>query len=456
MRDLASLILTLAAAFALGAEAADAYTLEPFGLNGRVVTSLGFYNSLYAGTIDDGVFRRDLNSPQGDWISLGLKAKHIRAVYPHSSGPLGFATTAGLQGDPLNPDSALIYCLDMDQPPWVASDNGMNNGVTAVFSLDGFPSPVICGETFAATVGSAGGVWRRAFNETQWEFVLDIGLGVGNVVRADPSNGYVWAGGETAVLAPWIARSTDRGDTWHVAFPDLAGDNACNAIAFHPDDADIAYAGMEGSVIATSDGGVTWNPTGLTGTQAYIYGVALDSSSPLHILAGGMVQNPNNWALWESVNGGETWTEVPPPPLEPPGPVTGISAIVADPGRAGVFYLATLGHGVWRFTRLPTGIGDAPASRLVFEQNYPNPFNPHTTLAFEIPSSLDGSHVQLAVYTVRGELVRVLLDREMTAGGHQQAWNGEDGDGHPAPSGVYYARLRVGSEQTSIKLNLLR
>jgi hypothetical protein len=452
-------ILTLAAALVLGAIAtgASSPTIGPFGLDGRVVTSLGYYNSLYAGTVGAGVFRRNPSDPQSDWISLGLQAKHVRAVYPHSSGPLGFATTVGLVGDPLNPDSTLIYCLDLDQPPWIVADAGMSHDdVTTVCSLDGFPTPVICGETFAATIGESGGVWRRAFNETQWEFVLDVGFGVGNVVRADPSSRNVWAGGENALMAPWIARSTDQGDTWQVAYPDLAGDNACNAIALHPDDPDVAYAGMEGSVVVTSDGGVTWQPTGLTGTQAYIYGVALDSASPWHILAGGMVQNPNNWALWESFNGGHTWTEIPPPPLQPPGNVTGISAIVADPGRAGVFYLATRGHGVWEFTGPSTGVGDAPASPLVFEQNYPNPFNPHTTLVFEIPSSLDGSHARLALYTVRGELVRVLLDQGLNAGRHEHVWNGEDDRGRDLPSGIYYARLRAGSQQASLKLNLLR
>jgi hypothetical protein len=452
-------LFILAAAITSGAAgtAAASHTLVPYGLDGRHVTSLAVYNSLYAGTLGQGVFRRDLSTPSADWMSLGLQGKRIRAVYPHSSGPLGFTTTVGLEGDALNPDSALIYCLDMDQPPWVVTDHGLNRtDVTAVWSLDGFPSSAICGETFAASIGSAGGVWRRAFDSAQWEFVLDIGFGVGNVVRADPASGHVWAGGENAVLAPWIARSTDQGDTWQVAYPDLAGDNACNAIALHPTQANVAYAGMEGLVITTSDGGQTWEPTGLTGTQAYIYGVALDSAAPLYLLAGGTVTNPNTWALWESFNGGATWDEVPPPSLDPPGIVSGISAIVADPTRAGTFYLATRGHGAWKYTRTFTGIETPPATRLVLRQNYPNPFNPQTTVVFEVPPYLDGARATLAIYAVDGERVRVLVDREITAGPHQRSWNGEDEHGRVVPSGVYYGRLQVGPEQATLKLHLLR
>ncbi len=431
--------------------------IEPFGLSGTVVTSLGTFNALYAGTLEGGVFRRDLSNPNADWMSLGLENKHVRAVYPHSTGPLGFTTTAGLEGDPLKPDSALVYCSDMDQPPWIEADDGMvRSDVIAVWSLDGFPSPAICGETFATTIGSKGGVWRRGFGSPSWEFVLDIGFGVGNVVRTDHASGNVWAGGENALLAPWIARSTDQGDTWHVAYPDLSGDNACNSIALHPDDPDVALAGMEGSVIETTDGGATWQPTGLTGTQAYIYGVAFDSSTPLHVLAGGMVQFPNNWALWESVDGGDTWSEIPSPTLDPPGQVTGVLAIEADPVRAGVFYIATRGHGAWKLTSTATGVGDLPDLRIALGQNHPNPFRRNTTLSFVIPTKSEGSHVRLAVYTVRGERVRVLIDERMGAGARLKTWDGTGAQGQPMPSGVYYACLQIGSEVASRKLHLIR
>ena len=99
---------------------------------------------------------------------------------------------------------------------------------------------------------------------------------------------------------------------------------------------------MEGPVIKTTDGGVTWERTGLAESQAYIYGVAIDSASPSHIVAGRMVRNPNNWALWESFDEGATWAVIPPPVPD----ATGISSIVADPARAGTFCLATFGHGV--------------------------------------------------------------------------------------------------------------
>src|SRR5688572_7985694 len=285
-----------------------------------------------------------------------------------------------------------------------------------------------------------------------WEHVLDLGFGVCNVVRANPSNGDVWAGGETTVMQPWIARSVDRGDTWQVVFPDLAGDNACNSIALHPGDPLRAWAGMEGPLLETLDGGATWQPTGLT-TPAYLYGVALDAAAPSHLLAGGMIQ-PNRWGLWESVDGGDTWVEVPPPV---PG-ATGISAILADPFRPGTFYVATFGHGVWRYRRTVTESDPPPGGidGLAFALAFPNPSRAAMTLEFEIPAALTRARVRLDIHSARGERVRTLLDATPGPGVHRIAWDGRDTNGRLVPPGVYFGRLEAEGVVMSRKVGVVR
>lgn len=457
-----SLIVVLSVTlFVTGTYAQSSVRLEPFGLQGKVVTSLGIYGSLYAGTDGYGVFKRSIFNNDTGWVSLGLEGKKIWSVYPHKYGPLGFATSAGIELQPSDGDSVLIYCSIFDQPEWAVTDSGMNRGAVAVIrSLDGFPDPTICGETFAASAGSSAGVWRRAFTSTRWEKVLDIGAGVANVVRADQRSGNVWAGGENGIFAPWIAKSTDQGDNWDISYPDLAGDNACNAIVIHPDNPNLVYAGMEGAVIKTTDGGKTWTFTGLRDTQAYIYGLAFDGANPAHIFAGGLITNPNSWALWESLDAGETWQEIPPPVLVTPVVVAGILSIVADPSRAGVIYIATYGHGVWKYESMTTGVDDPPESSLplqfMLEQNYPNPFNPETTIRFEIPPALGGSSAQLSIVDVRGVLVRVLIDRELNAGSKSVKWDGKDEKDRLVASGVYFCRLQIGNSRQVRKLSLVR
>ncbi|HEX9652446.1 MAG TPA: FlgD immunoglobulin-like domain containing protein [bacterium] len=435
--------------------------LQPFGLDGKVVTSLGVFASLYAGTEGDGVFYRHLDDADTGWVYLGLQGRKIRSIYPHKFGPVGFATTAGIELEPGKADSALVYCSVFNQPEWAVTDSGITRGeVTTVRSLDGFPDPTVCGETFAGVIGDGGQIWRRGFTSTHWEKVLDIGVGVVNVVRADERSGQVWAGGETSIFAPWIARSVDKGENWEISYPDLSGDNACNSIAIHPDDPDVVYAGMEGAVIKTTDGGSTWNYTGLRDTPAYIYGLAFDAATPDHIFAGGLVANPNSWALWESFDGGETWHEISPPVLVTPVVVAGISSIAPDPGRAGVIYVATFGHGLWKYESTPTGVEDSddPAlpERFVLEQNYPNPFNAGTVISFEIPTALAHMNVHLAIYNLRGELVRELINRKLAAGDHQTRWDGRNQAGRELASGIYLYRLQVGKMSAMRKLSLVK
>ncbi len=72
--------------------------------------------------------------------------------------------------------------------------------------------------------------------------------------------------------------------------------------------------------------------------------------------------------------------------------------------------------------------------------NYPNPFNPSTHIAFELPRDM---RVRLAVYDIRGSLVRQLLNEVQPAGRSEVLWDGRDTSGRPAASGVYLYWLRT-------------
>ncbi|MBW6514097.1 MAG: VCBS repeat-containing protein [Candidatus Syntrophosphaera sp.] len=73
-------------------------------------------------------------------------------------------------------------------------------------------------------------------------------------------------------------------------------------------------------------------------------------------------------------------------------------------------------------------------------QNYPNPFNPSTTISFQIAE--DGE-TRLAVYNLKGQLVRVLKDEYSSQGRHSVVWDGRDESGHPVASGLYLYRLQT-------------
>jgi len=86
---------------------------------------------------------------------------------------------------------------------------------------------------------------------------------------------------------------------------------------------------------------------------------------------------------------------------------------------------------------------------------YPNPFNPRTTISFRVGQH--GGPARLAVYSPRGELVRVLLDQEVAPGSlHQVYWDGRDGKGRLQPSGVYFSRVDVAGDSQMQKMMLIK
>ncbi|HOX27017.1 MAG TPA: FlgD immunoglobulin-like domain containing protein [Candidatus Krumholzibacteria bacterium] len=106
---------------------------------------------------------------------------------------------------------------------------------------------------------------------------------------------------------------------------------------------------------------------------------------------------------------------------------------------------------------VPEGAGTAPArpagavARL--HPATPNPFNPVTHLSFDLARS---ARVDLAIYDVRGHLVRTVVARELPAGAHDAVWDGRGGDGRLQAAGVYVARLNAGGEVQTQRLVLLK
>ncbi|MBI3872301.1 MAG: T9SS type A sorting domain-containing protein, partial [candidate division Zixibacteria bacterium] len=86
-------------------------------------------------------------------------------------------------------------------------------------------------------------------------------------------------------------------------------------------------------------------------------------------------------------------------------------------------------------------------------QNYPNPFNPSTRIGFELAST---QNVQVRVFNILGQVVKVLVDQELPAGKHDVSWDGTDDHGSPVASGIYLCRLVAGGAAESKKMVLLR
>jgi len=85
--------------------------------------------------------------------------------------------------------------------------------------------------------------------------------------------------------------------------------------------------------------------------------------------------------------------------------------------------------------------------------NYPNPFNPTTTIAFDMARS---GHVDVEVYNIRGQKVRVLVSDVRGAGRHSVVWNGDDATGRSVGSGVYFYRMTTAGYSSVKKMLMMK
>jgi hypothetical protein len=76
-------------------------------------------------------------------------------------------------------------------------------------------------------------------------------------------------------------------------------------------------------------------------------------------------------------------------------------------------------------------------------QNYPNPFNPTTSISFSLNKS---AQVKLSIYDALGQLVKVLLDDQLSEGYHDIEWNSTNYSGASVGSGIYIYKIIVKAE----------
>jgi Carbohydrate binding module (family 35)/Secretion system C-terminal sorting domain/Cellulase (glycosyl hydrolase family 5)/Bacterial Ig domain len=97
-----------------------------------------------------------------------------------------------------------------------------------------------------------------------------------------------------------------------------------------------------------------------------------------------------------------------------------------------------------------TSISNTKEIPLTFslKQNYPNPFNPSTNIEFSISKT---DLVNLSIYNILGQKIKVLINKEMSPGSYTTRFNAEN-----LSSGVYLYILRSGSYVLSKKMMLLK
>jgi len=86
------------------------------------------------------------------------------------------------------------------------------------------------------------------------------------------------------------------------------------------------------------------------------------------------------------------------------------------------------------------------------KSNFPNPFNPETTISFGLKSD---SQVLLQIYNNKGQLIKTLVQKNISAGNHHIIWDGKDDKNNSVSSGIYLYKLNVNGKTEAVRKCLL-
>lgn len=136
-----------------------------------------------------------------------------------------------------------------------------------------------------------------------------------------------------------LFRSVDAGGTWSPEDTGLPPGGEVDAIAAHPSDANIVYAGAAGGVFKSLDGGNSWASQGMDGLL--VESLALDPANSSTAYAGAQ-----NAGVFKTTDAGAHWN--PTGVIDTSSPTFEVHAVVVDPLNSSLLYVGTSPGGVFK------------------------------------------------------------------------------------------------------------
>jgi photosystem II stability/assembly factor-like uncharacterized protein len=235
----------------------------------------------------------------------------------------GFLSTDGgvtwTQGAPQNP-IPYAYAIDPDSPSTVYAVGGVGpplgqqNGAIAQSTDGGLTWPhYYVGDT---------GTFPPVFNAA--------------VVNPPSSSSPLLIGTDAGI---WGTRVGGQGGL-HLITNGALASRIVFALAEDPVSREIVYAGTDGGLFKSTDGGMTFGTQVTNGlTAPGIFALLFDPDSPSTFYAG------TNGGVFVSTDGGASWTPMNVGLTKPR-----VNALARAPGSGGALYAATNGAGVFLFT----------------------------------------------------------------------------------------------------------
>lgn len=327
---------------------------------------------------------------------------------------------------------------------------------------------------WVTTSGASTFIYKTTNGGTNWVQVYTLAGGFINAIKmTSATNGYAFG---DPVGGNWLLLTTvNGGTTWTtLSSPPGTGDGRNNCVQVSLPN--IWFGTGQGTVVRSTNSGINWVTTPVTGITGQILGIKFNSPA-LGLLGGA--------TLSRTTDGGATWAAVTAPGT---GNITGIDGLgndfwyvrgtgiyrstdggltfasvhtavgtqndlklTNDPNGCLVGWSVATAGNIAKMTGSPLGIvtsNNEIPSNFSLEQNYPNPFNPTTNIRFSIPNT---GFVRLIVFDILGREAATLVNEVRSAGNYTV-----DFDASLLSSGVYFYRLESGSFTESKKMLLVK
>lgn len=121
-----------------------------------------------------------------------------------------------------------------------------------------------------------------------------------------------------------------------------------------------------------------------------------------------------------------------------PGNYSDVVTIVSDDPNNSPYTIILTGRGVLNKSADPS-----PSFSLDL-CSVPNPFNPQTEFQFNLPKE---GNVEINIFNIRGEKIRILKAGAMNTGPNNVLWNGSNSHGTRTSSGIYFYQLMLDGAQ---------
>ena len=362
-------------------------------------------STLFAGTVDSGIYRSDNNGDSWKKVNVGLRNPEVLALAV--SGANLFAGTV---------DSGLYRSIDNGNS-WLRIKNGLTDSNVFALSVNG-------ANLFAGTLGR--GVFRSTDNGNSWK-PINKGLTDTSIFSLWSSGAYFFAGTRYGR----IFRSRDNGDSWtriRLGRFDTVYDLIVSDTTL--------FAGTYGGGVYRTDYRTAINDSSWTSINS---GLRNTRISEFVISGATLFAGTYGGGVYRTAINGDSWTRINEGLRD-----TSVHALVVSGGD---LFAGTWLDGVFRrpLREITLALGPFGKARGDFGFRTFGLIRPGEGIRFETRQL---GPVNLRVYNAEGKQGATLVNAVLGAGNHEAAFEAA------GPQGLYFLRLQSGGDSRTTRVVL--